>query len=141
MTVIHQRMTYAPETGAAPAPAPGPAPEGPRRDLDWAELQTLLLVRRAGSLSAAARASGLSQPTLSRRLAALEGRKACLLAHHGLIACGKDLAQAFDIAVEVETLAAQFLAACALGEPPLLPDAEIDAVLDKIASGPGYGSA
>ncbi|SFI96015.1 LysR family transcriptional regulator [Albimonas pacifica] len=43
-------------------------------DLDWAELQALLAVARAGSLSAAARAGGLSQPTLSRRLAALEGR-------------------------------------------------------------------
>ncbi|MEL6978588.1 MAG: class II aldolase/adducin family protein [Pseudomonadota bacterium] len=74
-------------------------------------------------------------------LAALDGRKACLLAHHGLIACGRDLEQALAVAVEVETLAAQYLAACALGEPPLLSDAEIDAVLEKIASGPGYGSA
>lgn len=82
-----------------------------------------------------------SQELSDYALQALEGRKACLLAHHGLIACGKDLAQAFDVAVEVETLAAQYLAACALGEPPNLPDAEIDAVLAKIASGPGYGSA
>ena len=74
-------------------------------------------------------------------LAALEGRKACLLAHHGMIACGRDLAQALDVAVEVETLAAQYLAACALGEPPELPDEAIEAVLEKIASGPGYGSA
>lgn len=74
-------------------------------------------------------------------LAALEGRKACLLAHHGLIACGQDLTHALDIAVEVETLAAQYLTACALGPPPLLSDVEIDAVLDKIAQGPGYGSA
>lgn len=82
-----------------------------------------------------------SQELSDHALAALEGRKACLLAHHGLIACGKDLAQALDMAVEVETLAAQFLAACALGEPPELSDAEIQGVLDKIASGPGYGSA
>lgn len=82
-----------------------------------------------------------TQTLSDHALAALEGRKACLLAHHGLIACGEDLDQAFGVAVEVEALAAQFLAASVLGPPPLLPDAEIDAVLAKIASGPGYGSA
>jgi DNA-binding transcriptional LysR family regulator len=45
-----------------------------RMDLDWSELQTLLSVARAGSFSAAARAGAISQPTLSRRIAALEGR-------------------------------------------------------------------
>lgn len=82
-----------------------------------------------------------SQELSDHALKALEGRKACLLAHHGLIACGRDLTQALDVAIEVETLAAQYLAARALGAPPELPDAEIDAVLAKIASGPGYGSA
>lgn len=82
-----------------------------------------------------------SQELSDHALKALEGRKACLLAHHGLIACGRDLAQALDIAVEVETLAAQYIAASALGAPPELPDEEIEAVLKKIASGPGYGSA
>jgi DNA-binding transcriptional LysR family regulator len=43
-------------------------------DADWGELQLLLQVARMGSFSAAARASGISQPTLSRRIAALEGR-------------------------------------------------------------------
>ncbi|MGM0584541.1 MAG: LysR family transcriptional regulator, partial [Pseudomonadota bacterium] len=42
--------------------------------VDWADLQALLAVARAGSLSAAAREGGVSQPTLSRRIAALEGR-------------------------------------------------------------------
>ncbi len=74
-------------------------------------------------------------------VAALDGRKACLLAHHGMIACGRSLDQALGVSVEVETLCAQYLAALQIGQPPLLSDAEIDAVLDKIASGPGYGSA
>lgn len=40
--------------------------------LDWSLLQSFLRIARAGSLSAAARAHGLSQPTLGRHLRALE---------------------------------------------------------------------
>ncbi|TIW84736.1 MAG: class II aldolase, partial [Mesorhizobium sp.] len=39
---------------------------------------------------------------------ALRGRKACLLAQHGMIAIGSSLAQAMWLAVEVETLARQY---------------------------------
>ncbi len=61
-------------------------------------------------------------------LAALDGRMACLLAHHGLIALGRDLDQALWLAHEVETLARMYLASLAMGEPPRLPDAEIAGV-------------
>lgn len=71
---------------------------------------------------------------------ALEGRLACLMAHHGMIACGADLDAALALAVEVETLAAQVIAAHALGPPPVLAEAEIAAVAEKFAAGPGYGS-
>ena len=69
-------------------------------------------------------------------LAALEGRDACLLAHHGLIATGPTLARALWLAAEVETLARQYLACLPFGEPPLLPDAEIARVRERMA---GYG--
>ncbi|WP_317987869.1 class II aldolase/adducin family protein [Hyalangium gracile] len=69
---------------------------------------------------------------LSRHaVAALEGRKACLLANHGLITVGADLAGAFKLAVEVETLAAMYLRALQVGEPVLLDDAEMAVVLEK----------
>lgn len=42
--------------------------------LDWSALRDFLAVAETGSLSAAARALGVSQPTLSRRMAALEER-------------------------------------------------------------------
>lgn len=42
--------------------------------MDWDDLQIALAVARHGSLSAAARALGSSQPTVSRRLDALEQR-------------------------------------------------------------------
>jgi len=64
-------------------------------------------------------------------LNALEGRKACLLANHGMIALGVSLAQALALAVEVEALAEQYWRALQIGEPNLLPDAEMAVVLEK----------
>ncbi|KFA93036.1 fuculose phosphate aldolase [Archangium violaceum Cb vi76] len=62
---------------------------------------------------------------------ALEGRKACLLANHGMLALGKDLAGAFKLAVEVETLAAMYWRALQVGEPVLLDAEEMARVLEK----------
>ena len=42
--------------------------------LDWDDLRTFLAIARHGTLSAAARALGVHQPTMGRRLAALEQR-------------------------------------------------------------------
>ena len=53
-------------------------------------------------------------------LEALEGRLACLLAHHGQITLGGNLKEAFKIALEVETLSNMYLKASLLGETPLL---------------------
>ena len=66
-------------------------------------------------------------------VAALQGRKACLLAHHGLLAFEADLAKAMWLAGEVETLAQQLVMCLALGGPKLLPDAEIAVVVDKFS--------
>jgi L-fuculose-phosphate aldolase len=69
---------------------------------------------------------------LSRNaVAALEGRKACLLANHGLITVGADLPSAFKLAIEVETLAAMYLRALQVGEPVQLDAAEMAVVLEK----------
>lgn len=73
-------------------------------------------------------------------LAALAGRRACLLANHGLIAAGADLAAALALAVEVETLAAQYCRALQVGAPKLLSRAEMRRVLAKFAAGYGYAS-
>jgi L-fuculose-phosphate aldolase len=69
-------------------------------------------------------------------LTAMAGRRACLMANHGLVAVGIDLDQAVALAVEVETLCEQYWRASLLGEPVLLSDAEMDAVLEKFK---GYG--
>lgn len=74
-------------------------------------------------------------------LEALEGRLACLIGHHGLVACGRDLHHALSVAVEVEHLAAQYIAASRLGEPPLLRGEEMEIVIAKMGAGVGYGSS
>jgi len=67
-------------------------------------------------------------------LAALAGRRACLLAHHGMIAVGASLAGALALAVEVETLAEIYWRALAIGEPETLSEAEMNVVLEKFAA-------
>ena len=61
----------------------------------------------------------------------LEGRKACLLANHGMIALGATLEAALALAVEVETLAAMYWRALQVGEPNLLDAPEMARVLEK----------
>jgi L-fuculose-phosphate aldolase len=68
---------------------------------------------------------------------ALEGRKAVLLANHGVIALGASLAGAHTIVAEVENLAGQYLDLLASGlEPVILDAAEMERVSAKFA---GYG--
>jgi len=67
-------------------------------------------------------------------LAALEDRRACLLANHGVIACGKDLPSALALAAQVEDLAGQYGAALALGGVRILDDEEMRRVLEKFST-------
>ena len=69
-------------------------------------------------------------------MAALQDRKGCLLANHGLLVAGRDLSEAFALAVELEELCEQYWRACQLGQPVLLSPQEMAAVLEKFA---GYG--
>ena len=64
-------------------------------------------------------------------LDALDGRRACLLANHGMIAVGTDLDDALAIAVEVEALCEQYIHALQVGEPSCLSDDEMSAVCQQ----------
>jgi L-fuculose-phosphate aldolase len=79
-----------------------------------------------------------TQETADLALKALEGRNACLLANHGMIVIGPNLKKAMWLAVEVETLAAQYWRALQVGKPNILPKAEIHRVMDKFRT---YGQA
>ncbi len=70
-------------------------------------------------------------------VAAMAGRRACLLANHGVVALGATLAGADALAREVENLARQYLLLLAAGLPPVLLDQdEMAAVAEQFR---GYG--
>jgi L-fuculose-phosphate aldolase len=75
-----------------------------------------------------------TQELSDHAVAALAGRRACLLANHGMIAIGGSLERALALAVEVESLAEMYWRALQIGEPVPLPEAEMDAVLQKFAT-------
>jgi L-fuculose-phosphate aldolase len=64
-------------------------------------------------------------------LEALDGRMACLLGNHGVIACGQKVESALALAGEVENLARQYCTALQLGQVRVLDDAEMQRVLEK----------
>jgi L-fuculose-phosphate aldolase len=72
-----------------------------------------------------------SQALSDAALVALEGRRACLLAHHGVIALGADVGAALELAAEVEDLAMKYCAALALGAVQILGAAEMARVVEK----------
>lgn len=75
-----------------------------------------------------------TQELSDHALAALEGRKACLLAHHGMIAAGADLDDALATCVEVESLCEQYWRACQIAEPPLLSAAQMAEAIERFKS-------
>ena len=72
---------------------------------------------------------------LSRTMiTALDGRKACLLANHGMICFDGDLDRALALAIEVESLARQYHHARQGGTPVILDDEQMTDVLEKFKS-------
>jgi L-fuculose-phosphate aldolase len=62
----------------------------------------------------------------------LEGRRAVLLANHGVVAVGASLREAHSVAFEVENLATQYLELRAAGlEPVVLSEEELAKVINK----------
>jgi len=69
-------------------------------------------------------------------LKAMEGRNACLMANHGMLAAGPGLEKAMWLAVELENLARQYFNALQIGGPVLLDEAAIAETRKSFA---GYG--
>jgi len=98
-----------------------------------------MVAKAGGDDIRCARYATYGTAALSRNaLAALAGgRRACLLANHGLVALGADLASARLLAEEIEALCAQYIHARAAGTPVVLPAREMARVRVKFAT---YGS-
>ena len=98
------------------------------------------MVARAGGpdIRCAGYATFGTQALSDHVVAAMTGRKACLMSHHGMIAAGATLDAALGLAVEVEQLAEMYWRALQLGEPVLLDDAEMARVARQFE---GYGRA
>jgi len=75
-----------------------------------------------------------TQALSDHAVVALAGRRACLLANHGMIALGASLAEALALAVEVETLAEMYWRTLQVGDPVLLSDREMAVVLEKFST-------
>ncbi len=75
-------------------------------------------------------------------LAALAGRTACLMANHGGIALGADVAVALTAATELEALARHYALSLAVGGPTLLSEAQMAEALAQFAGvyGPNTGA-
>jgi len=104
--------------------------------LDIPPIHYMIAVAGGETIRCAPYATYGTQELSEHAIKALEGRMACLLGHHGMIAVGPSLAKALWLAVEVETLARQYHGCLQIGGPPLLSKAEIELVRRKMA---GYG--
>jgi L-fuculose-phosphate aldolase len=95
-----------------------------------------MVAKAGGDDVRCARYATYGTAALSRHaLAALAGgRRACLLANHGLLALGTDLASARALAEEIEALCAQYVHARAAGTPVTLPAREMRRVRAKFAT-------
>ena len=75
-----------------------------------------------------------SQNLSDNILAAIENRKACLMANHGLVCLHGSLEKALNMAIEIEHLAKTYLQCLASGEPTILSDEEMSRVIAKFQS-------
>jgi L-fuculose-phosphate aldolase len=63
---------------------------------------------------------------------ALVDRNACLLANHGMIVLGANLAEALKRTFDLELVARQYIYASQIGEPFILADDEVERVRVKM---------
>lgn len=101
------------------------------QQLDIPPFHYMIAVTGGDSIRCAPYALFGSQALSDAALLALAGRKACLLAHHGMIALGRDLDDALAVAIEVEALCEQYWRVLQLGAPKILSAAQMSEVMEQ----------
>jgi len=94
----------------------------------------MIAMAGGSDIRCAAYATFGTQKLSDNMLTALKDRKACLLANHGMICFGDTLTKALALAVEVETLAAQYLTALNVGDPVLLTKRQMAEAMEAFRS-------
>jgi len=91
------------------------------------------MVARAGgdSIRCAEYATFGTDALSQNAVKALQGRNACLLANHGMIALGESIDSAYKLAEEIENIAKQYYISKQLGEVVLLDSDEMKINLEK----------
>ena len=91
------------------------------------------MVAKAGgdSIRCAEYATFGSEALSENAVKALEDRRACLLANHGMIILGEDLDSAYKLAEEVENIAKHYWISKQSGEPVLLDEKEMELNIEK----------
>jgi len=102
-----------------------------RRDIP--PFHYMIALAGGDSIRCAAYATFGSAELARHAVAALQDRKACLLANHGMVALGASTASALELATEVEALAELYWRVLQVGEPTLLTSAEMAQALERLA--------
>jgi L-fuculose-phosphate aldolase len=91
------------------------------------------MVARAGgdSIRCADYATFGTEALSKNTIKALEARRACLLANHGMIALGEDIGSAYKLAEEVENIAKHYWISKQSGAPVLLDKKEMEINIEK----------
>lgn len=102
-------------------------------DLGIPAFHYMVAVAGGGDIRCARYATFGTEALARRVVRALEGRRACLMSRHGLIAVGASLDAALDLAVEIEWLAQVYWCVLQVGHPKLLSRSEMARVLDRFS--------
>jgi len=123
--VVHTHSTFATILAIARKPIP--------------PVHYMIAVFGGDSVRCAPYATFGTQALSDYALEALDGRNACLLANHGMIAAGPTLEKAMWMAVELETLCKQYYHALLIGGGVVLSSAQIEETADAMRRQAGYG--
>jgi L-fuculose-phosphate aldolase len=103
--------------------------------LNWEIPAVHYLVAFSGHKVPLAPYATFGTPELASNIAeAIGSYNALLLANHGLVTVGPNLATAFAVAEEIELVARIYYQTKCIGEPVILPEGEMSRVIDKFAT-------